>query len=39
MKVQALVIRRMANGKIVELWQMNDMLGLLMQIELVPPLQ
>ena len=39
MKVQALVIRRMANGQIVELWQMNDMLGLLMQIELVPPLQ
>ena len=39
MKVQALVIRRMADGKIVELWQMNDMLGLLMQIGLVPPLQ
>jgi predicted ester cyclase len=39
MKVQALVIRRMADGKIVELWQMNDMLGMLMQIGLVPPLQ
>ncbi|MCK4355939.1 ester cyclase [Candidatus Bipolaricaulota bacterium] len=39
MKVQALVIRRMADGKIVELWQLNDMLGLLMQIGLVPPLQ
>ena len=39
MKVQALVIRRMADGKIVELWQLNDMLGLLTQIGLVPPLQ
>jgi len=39
MKVQALVIRRMADGKIVELWQLNDMLGMLMQIGLVPPLQ
>jgi len=39
MTVQALVIRRMADGKIVELWQMNDMLGMLMQIGLVPPLQ
>jgi len=39
MTVQALVIRRMADGRIVELWQMNDMLGLLMQIGLVPPLQ
>ena len=38
-KVRAIVIRRMADGKIVELWQMNDMLGLLMQIGLVPPLQ
>jgi len=39
MKVQALVIRRMADGKIVELWQLNDMLGLLTQIGMVPPLQ
>jgi predicted ester cyclase len=37
--VQALVIRRIAGGKIVELWQLNDMLSLLMQIGLVPPLQ
>jgi len=29
----------MADGKIMELWQMNDMLGMLMQIGLVPPLQ
>lgn len=39
MQVRALVIRRMAYGKIVELWQLNDMLGMLMQIVLVPPLQ
>ena len=38
-KVRAIVIRRMADGKVVELWQLNDMLGLLMQIGLVPPLQ
>jgi len=38
-EVQALVIRRIADGKIVELWQLNDMLSLLMQIGLVPPLQ
>ena len=38
-KVSGIVIRRMADGKIVELWQLNDMLSLLMQIGLVPPLQ
>jgi predicted ester cyclase len=37
-EVEALVIRRIADGKIVELWQLNDMLSLLMQIGLVPPL-
>jgi len=37
-EVQALVIRRIADGKIVELWELNDMLSLLMQIGLVPPL-
>jgi len=37
--VPGIVIRRMADGKIVELWQMNDMLSLLTQIGLVPPLQ
>ncbi len=37
--VDALVIRRIADGKIVELWQLNDMLSLLTQIGLVPPLQ
>ena len=38
-KVNALVIRRIVDGKIVETWQLNDMLSLLMQIGLVPPLQ
>jgi len=38
-EVQALVIRRIADRKIVELWQVGDMLSLLMQIGLVPPLQ
>jgi len=37
-EVEALVIRRIADGKIVELWQLNNMLSLLMQIGLVPPL-
>jgi len=37
--VGGIVIRRMADGKIVELWQLNDMLSLLTQIGLVPPLQ
>ena len=37
-EVEELVIRRIADGKIVELWQLNDMLSLLMQIGLVPPL-
>jgi len=37
-KVSGIVIRRMADGKIVELWQLNDMLSLLTQIGLVPPL-
>lgn len=37
--VGGIVIRRIADGKIVELWQLNDMLSLLMQIGLVPPLQ
>ena len=32
-------MRRMANGKIVETWRMNDMLSMLTQIGLVPPLQ
>jgi len=36
--VGGIVIRRMADGKIVELWQLNDMLSLLTQIGLVPPL-
>lgn len=36
--VGGIVIRRIADGKIVELWQLNDMLSLLMQIGLVPPL-
>jgi len=35
----AIVVRRVADGKIVELWQVGDMLSLLMQIGLVPPLQ
>ena len=35
----AIVVRRVADGKIVELWQLGDMLSLLMQIGLVPPLQ
>jgi len=38
-KVPAIVIRRVADGKIVELWQLGDMLSLLTQIGLVPPLQ
>jgi steroid delta-isomerase-like uncharacterized protein len=38
-KVRAIVIRRVADGKIVELWQLNDVLSLLTQIGLVPPLQ
>ncbi len=38
-KNTAIVIRRMADGKIVELWQLGDMLSLLTQIGLVPPLQ
>jgi len=37
--VSAIVARRIVDGKIVETWQLNDMLGLLMQIGLVPPLQ
>jgi steroid delta-isomerase-like uncharacterized protein len=37
--VTGIVIRRIADGKIVELWQLNDMLSLLTQIGLVPPLQ
>ena len=37
--VPAIVIRRVADGKIVELWQLGDMLSLLVQIGLVPPLQ
>jgi len=35
----ATVVRRVADGKIVELWQIGDMLSLLTQIGLVPPLQ
>lgn len=35
----AIVVRRVAAGKIVELWQVGDMLSLLVQIGLVPPLQ
>jgi steroid delta-isomerase-like uncharacterized protein len=35
----AIVVRRVADGKIAELWQVGDMLSLLMQIGLVPPLQ
>jgi steroid delta-isomerase-like uncharacterized protein len=35
----AIVVCRVADGKIVELWQVGDMLSLLMQIGLVPPLQ
>ena len=35
----AIVVRRVADGKIVELWQVGDMLSLPMQIGLVPPLQ
>ncbi|MBU1049382.1 ester cyclase [Candidatus Bipolaricaulota bacterium] len=38
-EVGGMVIRRIADGKIVELWQLNDMLSLLTQIGLVPPLQ
>ena len=38
-KVNAIVVRRVVDGKIVETWQLNDMLSLLMQIGLVPPLQ
>jgi len=34
-----LAIRRIADGKVVELWRLNDMLSLLVQIGLVPPLQ
>ena len=37
--VTGIVIRRVADGKVVELWQLNDMLSLLTQIGLVPPLQ
>jgi len=38
-KVNGIVVRRLVDGKIVETWQLNDMLSLLMQIGLVPPLQ
>ncbi|MCK4682737.1 ester cyclase [Candidatus Bipolaricaulota bacterium] len=38
-KNTAIVIRRVADGKIIELWQLGDMLSLLTQIGLVPPLQ
>gem|GEM_PF-455633 len=38
-KVNAIIARRVVDGKIVETWQLNDMLSLLMQIGLVPPLQ
>ncbi|MFC2105905.1 ester cyclase [Candidatus Bipolaricaulota bacterium] len=38
-KVNGIVVRRVVDGKIVETWQLNDMLSLLMQIGLVPPLQ
>jgi len=37
--VSGIVIRRVVDGKVVELWQLNDMLSLLVQIGLVPPLQ
>jgi steroid delta-isomerase-like uncharacterized protein len=37
-KVTGIVIRRVVDGKIVGLWQLNDMLSLLTQIGLVPPL-
>ena len=35
----AIVVRRVADGRSVELWQVGDMLSLLIQIGLVPPLQ
>ncbi len=35
----AIAMYRIAGGKIVETWQLNDMLSVLMQIGLVPPLQ
>ena len=37
--VSGIVIRRVADGKVVETWQMNDMLSLLTQIGIIPPLQ
>jgi len=35
----AIAMYRIANGKIVEAWQLIDMLSVLMQIGIVPPLQ
>lgn len=35
----AIVLYRIANGKIVEAWHLVDMLSVLMQIGIVPPLQ
>ncbi|MBU0596457.1 ester cyclase [Candidatus Bipolaricaulota bacterium] len=37
--VSGMVIRRIADGQVVETWQMNDMLSLLTQIGVIPPLQ
>jgi len=37
--VSGIVIRRIADGKVVETWQLNDMLSLLTQIGVIPPLQ
>ena len=35
--VESIVIYRFANGKIVEMWGLNDAQGLMMQLGLMPP--